>query len=73
MLRKKRRYLLRHHLYIAPTIGHANVVCHHTVLCYYAIFIHDPVPNDPNELCILSHTCLTATVETSIYDLVKYR
>ena len=34
-------------------------------LCYFAIFIDDPVPNDSNEFCILSPTGVTATEETS--------
>ena len=24
--------------------------------CYFALFVHNPVPNDSNELCTLSHT-----------------
>ena len=35
-------------------------------LCYFAIFTHDPVPNDSNELRILSRTDVTDTAETSV-------
>ena len=41
-------------------------------LYYFAIFIHDPVPNDSNKICILSHTDVTATVETSVVSLIDF-
>ena len=34
--------------------------------CYFAIFIHDPVSNDSNELRFLSHTGVTATAEIPV-------
>ena len=38
----------------------------------YTIFIHDPVPNDLNELSIVLHTDITVTAETSTVSLVGF-
>ena len=35
-------------------------------LPYFTIFIQHPVPNNSNELCIISHTGVTGTTETSV-------
>ena len=36
----------------------------------FAMFVHDPVPDDSNELCIVSHTSGTVTAEaTSVVGL----
>ena len=44
-----------------------------SLLGYFAIFIHYPVPNDSNELCILSHTDVTGTAETSVLSVRGFR
>ena len=41
-------------------------------LGYFAILIHDPVPNESKELCILSHTSVAASAETSIVRFMRF-
>ena len=41
-------------------------------LCTFSTFIHDPVPNDWNGLCIISHTGVTATEETSVVNCIGF-
>ena len=42
------------------------------LLCYFTIFIHDPFPNDPNKLGVLSHKGVTTTVETSCERFIGF-
>ena len=42
------------------------------LLCYFASFIHASEPNDLNKLCILSHTGVTATSETSVVTFIGF-
>ena len=39
-------------------------------LCCFAIFMHDSVPNVPNEPRILSHTDVSATADTSDVSVI---
>ena len=38
-------------------------------LCYFAIFLHDPVPNDSNELCVVPHS---VTAEASVVHFIDF-
>ena len=40
-------------------------------LCYFAIFVHDPVPNDSKESCYFS-TAVTSTAETSVVSVSSF-
>ena len=55
--------------HVCMLIGH---VCLILFLCYFDIFIHDPVPNDPNELCILLHVGVTDTAGTFIVCFIGF-
>ena len=41
-------------------------------LCYFAIFTQDPVLNDSNELCIISHTGGTVRADTSVVSFIGF-
>ena len=41
-------------------------------LCYFAIFIHDPVHNDSNQSPILSYTGVTDTAEISVVSCTGF-
>ena len=38
----------------------------------FTFFIHDPVPNDSNELSVRSHTGVTVTAETSVVSVIDF-
>ena len=46
--------------YVGP-IGHASLVCAILIFYYFPIFIHVPVANNDDELCVLSHTGVIST------------
>ena len=43
-----------------------------SLLCYLAIFMNDSVPNDSNELCILSHKDVSATADTPDVSFIGF-
>ena len=42
------------------------------VLCYISVCIHDQIPNDSNELHIISHTGVIASAETSVINCIGF-
>ena len=54
-------------------IGHASLVSRHiSLLCYFAIFIHVPVPKNSNELRIIPETGVIATAETAFECFIGF-
>ena len=41
-------------------------------LCYFAVCIHDQIPNDSHKLCIISHAGEIATAETSVINCIGF-
>ena len=39
---------------------------------FYAIFIHDPIPNDLNKLCIILHMGVNVIAETSVLSFLGF-
>ena len=50
--------------------GHTSVVCLHIDVMLFCHFHSCSGPNDPNDLCILSHTGLYVTTGTSALCLI---
>ena len=41
-------------------------------MCYFAIFIDDPVPSDSKEMCTVSLTAVTAIADTSVERVICF-